>query len=276
MMRSGLAVLVAVCIALAPVPVDARPSKRERQRAEQLATSAIQAYQKRNYVAAANLFLKAYRLTRHPVQLRNAAKATEEGGALERAKSLWSRFVEHDDINDDERREGRAHIALIEERQRREEASQLARDARAAAARAEEQAIAAKKAAEVAAVAARPPQAEPSPPYAAYVGIGVGALMMAAGGVVFLLASRDTSRLDQRIAEVDDRGLIVGITSREVEAEVGAINDQRLVAGLLGGTGTILILGGLLWLALDDAPRAIEPNVQVSASGASVGLVGRF
>lgn len=275
--------LLVLALALLPSLAGAAPSKKDLRKGQQLARRAINAYQRRLYKDAADLFLQAYALTRHPVQVRNAAKASEEGGDLVKAKELWQRFVEHDDISGDERREGQAHVALIEERQRREEVQRTAEEARAAASRAEAQASAAKAAAEKAAETAvvqslKPaPEPEPDPPYAAYVGIGVGTLLAASGGVVWVLQSRKTNRLDERIAQRDVDDKIIGITPREVDDDVSSINDQRLISGILAGTGTAVILGSVVWMIIDAQSRPeVTPQVGVSPSGASLSVVGRF
>lgn len=86
--------------------------------AEEISREALTLYREGRLVEAAQKFLAAYEMSGHPTQLRNAAKAFEEGDRLEEALENWWRYVEHD-IPDDKRAEAEQHIASIEARQAR-------------------------------------------------------------------------------------------------------------------------------------------------------------
>lgn len=256
-MRVVTIVLVAIFVSSMAAQVDARPSKRDRRRAKRISRKALKKYQEGEKEEAARLFLRAYDLSHHPVQLRNAARALEETEALEESKRLWQQLLTHDGVTPDERREAEAHVDLIDEKIRRAETARVAEEARAAAERAELEARAAKKAADTAAMNASlarssaEREVEPTQVYGAWGVLGGGGLLLGSSLTVFLVSDRRASRLDDRIAIRDGQGRIAGISAVEVQAEVDQINRERLASRVLLGVGLAVAVTGVLWWVLE-------------------------
>lgn len=274
--RRSEALLVAVTVALAP-SVAAAQSKVDKKKAVQLSRRAIDQYRLGAYEEAGNLFLRAYELSKRPAQLRNAAKAFEEGKALERALELWVRYRDLGNISRDERAEAEAHVALIEEKQRNEDISRSAREAARAAELARRDAESARRAAEEAratTLVTKEPEAEGSP-VGGWILVAAGGVMMAASGALWFVAEDQLSDLDTRLATRNTAGKIIGTTHEDKEADVNRINGQRVAAGVLLPVGAVAAAGGLLWLLLsgDGGPT---PGVAVTPDGVSTVLSGRF
>jgi hypothetical protein len=256
--KFSLAVLLALlCIA---APAFAAPSKKtENQRAAEIAMKAVRLYRAGQNAEAAKLFLEAYEISKRPAQLRNAAKAYEEGGMLDQSLELWTRYRDHEGVNKDEKAEADAHIQLIAEKKRNTEISKAAEAAQAAAEQARIAAEAAQSRAEEASKQATLVQETRIEPQdegtnvGSLVMIGGGGAAAIAGGVFWFLSSSRLTKLDQKIADTNERGLIVGISPTELEDEVSGINTGRVLSGVLLTAGATAVVSGVVWLILDES-----------------------
>lgn len=266
-------------LALVAAPASAAPSKKKQAAA--LTRRAIKLYKRGDYERAAALFLEAFELSKRAAQLRNAAKSYQEGGLLDEARPLWERYLERSDLSVDERNEAKANLSVIHEREKTAEYRETAEDLRATAERAREEATAARIAAEAAAAA--PPRAptitatrdEPAAPIGGYVLFGAGAGVLAAGAVLWFVASGDLADVDERLAQRDANGRIIGIGPAELESELDAINSKRVISGLLVTAGVVSAAGGIAWLLLASEDRPAL-SVAPTPGGVYVGLGGAF
>ncbi|MEQ8277376.1 MAG: hypothetical protein RMA76_02480 [Deltaproteobacteria bacterium] len=274
-------VLVAFCVAIAPAPVQARAKKKQ---AAALTRRAIKLYKRAEYQRAAALFLEAYELSKRPAQLRNAAKSYQEADDIDAAEPLWRRYLDLPGLSVDERNEAKAHLATIGERKKNAKMRETAEDLRAAAERAREEAEAARIAAEAAASAPRNNNTARvtvdethAAPVGGYVLFGAGAGVLAAGAVLWFVASGELASVDERLAMRNNQGRIVGIGPAELDSELQSINTKRVISGLLVAAGVVSAAGGITWLLIDTAD---EPTATVSIAptrgGAQLGVVGRF
>ena len=248
-MRRFSAVVVAILFLFGSLPVEAK--KKDTKRAVELSRDAIAKYKAKQYEEAGDLFLKSYELSARPAQLRNAAKAYEEGGSYEKALSLWDRYMRLENATRDERQEAETHIALIRAKQRNEEIAKSAHEAARAAELARQDAESARRAAE----AARTTQIvetevvpAKSTPIGGWVLVGAGAIMVVASVALWFIAQDQLSTLDDQIGMVDGSGLIIGTTPSALESDVDQINGQRIASGVLLPVGLSAALGGTLWL----------------------------
>ena len=256
-MRRSIAWVVMVMLLVSAWPAFAKPSREAKRRAARMAREAIDLYKRGDLVQAGNLFLEAYEISEHSVQLRNAAKALEEADELQRAQELWRRYRDLPDISDDERREAEAHVQLVRQRQIAEAARGSAAEAEKAALRAETEARLARERADKALTPldARPPDAKKrvtAPPAPrdhglAYAGVGVGAALLITSAVLFASASSRTHDLDRDLAVVNRNGLIVGVGPADVDDRVGRINGERIGAGVTVTLGVAVLAGSLAW-----------------------------
>lgn len=277
---SWVFVLLFVSAFLAAPVAEARTKKKQ---AAALTRRAIKLYKRAEYQRAGALFLEAYELSGRAAQLRNAAKSYQEAGQLEEAAPLWNRYLEVPDLTIDERNEAKAHLATIEERKKNVKMRETAEDLRASAERAREQAEAARIAAEAAAAAPRTttvrttPDEPPSAPVGGYVLFGAGAGVLAAGAVLWFVASGELASVDERLAMRNTQGRITGIGPDELESELESINTKRVISGLLVAAGVVSAAGGITWLLIGASE---QPSATVSVApthgGAQIGLVGRF
>lgn len=229
---------------------------------------AAAAYKDGNHREAGQLFERAYELTNLPTQLRNAAKAYQDGQHWSEAVGAWERYR---DVapGPSERAEAEAQIALIQEKQAAEKARQEAEAAKKAAAEAEARARAAE--AKPAPPPAPPPPVAPppaivtppppasSPPYGAYATMGVGAAALITAGVLFFHADSRLGTLDDQLGTTDGSGLIVGISRADANAELDAINTERNASAVVAGAGVALAAIGVVWWALSGDEPA-EPG----------------
>lgn len=228
--------------AKAPPPDDTR--------AEAVVREALAEYQAKHYAKAAELFLEAFELSRRPTPLRNAAKASEQDGQLERALSHWSLYLTLEELGPEDRAEAREHILHVR--------AQL----EARAARVEPPLVVSRAASS--AVSRLP----------AYVGLGTGLVLGVAGAVLFGLGSRDLDDLDEALARTDAEGLIVGTTRSDAVRALSTANDRRLAgASLLGAGGVAVVFGAVWWLThldhgeADATPRS-GPALAPTSGGA--------
>jgi hypothetical protein len=264
-LASGL--VIGCSLALSSV-ADAGP--REKQKAVDLSRDAIKKYRARDYEAAGQLFLDAFELSGRPAQLRNAAKAYEEGSFLSRALDLWVRYKDLSGVNRDERAEAEAHIALIQEKQRNESIARSAVEAARSAELARRDAESARKAAEEAKatrVETGAPASEGTPA-GGWVLAGAGGVMAITGVALWFVAKDQLSDLDARLATTNEQGLIVGTTPAAKDKDVSRINGQRIAAEVLIPVGAAAAVGGALWLIVGSS-SPVEASVTVTPDGAS-------
>ena len=114
-MRSLIAVALIAALSF-PAPLFAASAKGKKEAAK-LARQAKRHYQQSQFLDAAQLFQKAYELSKVPSQLRNAAKSFEKAEALDKALSAWEQYKSLR-ITRDEQLEAEAHVDLIHEKQR--------------------------------------------------------------------------------------------------------------------------------------------------------------
>ena len=89
-------------------------TQEELDRAAELARKALASHESGDYLKAGAHFLEAYELSRLQVQLRNAAKSFELGADLDRARTLWRRYLALDGIPPPDREDAGRHLAAIE------------------------------------------------------------------------------------------------------------------------------------------------------------------
>jgi tetratricopeptide (TPR) repeat protein len=273
-MRQSRALVVAAVLA---AMIGGVPSARAAPPGDPtaVATEALELYRAGKLEEAAERFETAFQLSGHPTQLRNAAKAWEQAGRLDRALERWGQYRALPGLSRDEVAEAEAHLGLIREREKAEAAMRAAEAARAAAeaatrdaararAEAERARADAVRAAEVA--TADEPEASGSS-IAAWVTGASGAAVLVSGAVLWSVQAGRLSRLDDALATTDGRGLIVGIGPTEAQDEIDAINGQRAISGVLIAAGATALVGGVV-LALwpSDAP---EVSVAPTPDGAA-------
>ncbi len=287
-MRQSRALVVAAVLA---AMIGGVPSARAAPPGDPtaVATEALELYRAGKLEEAAERFETAFQLSGHPTQLRNAAKAWEQAGRLDRALERWGQYRALPGLSRDEVAEAEAHPGrrraggappppprgLIREREKAEAAMRAAEAARAAAeaatrdaararAEAERARADAVRAAEVA--TADEPEASGSS-IAAWVTGASGAAVLVGGAVLWSVQAGRLSRLDDALATTDGRGLIVGIGPTEAQDEIDAINGQRAISGVLIAAGATALVGGVV-LALwpSDAP---EVSVAPTPDGAA-------
>jgi tetratricopeptide (TPR) repeat protein len=251
MRRSSLALICLIAFA----PPAFAGKKGDTKKAVDLSREAISKYRARKYEEAGDLFLRSYELSARPAQLRNAAKAFEEGGVYQRALSLWERYGKLDGLSRDEQSEAEAHVALIREKQKNEQIAKSAHEAARAAELARQDADAARRAAEEARatnVVETTVTEEPTPPIGGWVLVGAGAVMVVASIALWFIAQDQLSTVDSQLAMLDADMKIIGTTPSALEEDVDRINGQRVASGVLLPVGLSAALGGALWLIFGD------------------------
>ena len=95
---------------------------------------------------------------------------------------------------------------------------------------------------------------------------GVGATI---GGAVFLTgASSDQDTLNQRLANKDDKGFIIGMSHKQAEDEQTRINTSLAFGYVLGGVG-LVAAGAGAWL-IATAPSRVSLGPGPTARGMSL------
>ncbi|MBI4819333.1 MAG: hypothetical protein HY791_23880 [Deltaproteobacteria bacterium] len=227
-----------------PEPGGKRVAAELAASAEDAAAKGLEAFQAGRDEQAAELFLQAYRISGHPSPLRNAAKALERAGQLERSLSLWLLY-QKEEITPDERAEADAHLALIKERQRSAALEQAAQAAKADAAAARAEATMANR---PDVVAVSPIEPEPTSLLGPLLVIGSGGASTLAGAALFLVSASRLSDVDARLAERDEFGKIKGISPSELTSELDGVNAQRTAGGALLLLGIAALSAGGAWL----------------------------
>ena len=251
--RRSSALVAIACVIFSATPVEA--AKKDTKKAVELSREAIAKYREHQYREAGELFMRSYELSARPAQLRNAAKAYEEGDVLDRALELWRRYREVESLSKEERAEADVHIALINEKVRNREISTKAHEAAQAAELARQEASAARRAAEDAkkttVVEAEVPPPDDGTPLGGWLLVGAGAIMVVASIALWFVAQDQLSSLDDRLMMRNADGLITGTTPEQTASDVDRINGQRIASGVLLPVGLSAALGGTLWLVFD-------------------------
>ncbi len=238
---------------------------------------AVEAYQAGRFREAGDAFVEIFENTKVAAQLRNAAKAYQDGDLFDAAILTWRRYRALDGLKASEVAEAEARIRYIEERRAAEAARAEAEEAKAradAAEREKKEAEAARVAAEQRAKLAPPPPPPPPPievvttpppparPYGAYVTTGVGAVALIVAGALYLHADARLGTLDDQLSTRNASGQIVGIHRADAQAELDGINTERNVSAAAAGVGAVALAVGVVWWVLaDEAP---EPGQTVA------------
>jgi hypothetical protein len=240
-------------------------AETKKQKAARLARDATKQYQDQAYLKAGALFLEAYDLSGVTSQLRNAAKAFEQGSDLPKALELWSKYRDLRGVSRDERLEAVAHIDLIKERQRNDAAQKAAEAAARAAERAQKDAEEARKSAALAATRKAP---EPPPPalvveetpeetssasFAPWIVLGAGGVLGIVSAVLWFVTDSSHADLEKRLSMTDQFGLIVGTSFDDAESDLASINRNRAISGVLLGTAITAVATGGIWAIVDAA-----------------------
>ena len=233
---------------------------------------AAEAYRRRDYREAGDLFVRAYRLTEIPVQLRNAAKAYEDGELWSEALDAWAEYRTISSLGSTEQAEAEMEIASIERQRvlfrKAEEEVALVERQRARSKEDDVRRARLPEPTEDVGNASSPVLTEPSPSalvvpesraakplYGAWVTAGAGVTALVAAGIVALHADSRVRGLDDRLAMVDGQGHITGIRQMEAVDELSAINVERNAAVVTAGVGAVALLTGVLWWMLAEDGR---------------------
>ena len=100
------------------------------------------------------------------------------------------------------------------------------------------------------------PQASTAP-LAAWSTLGVGAAVLAGGGVVLALAKGDESDLAARFAARNGAGNIIGISHTEADADIERIEAKYRLGWGLAGIGAVATAVGVVWLLRSERAPAV-------------------
>jgi hypothetical protein len=238
-------------------------AKSQEKRAAEISKNAVKLYRQKKYQEAGQLFLEAYEISKRRAQLRNAAKAYEEGGLLDDSLALWKRYKTHEGSTTDERAEADAHIQLIGEKKKNAEVEKSAEEAKRAAEEAHLDAERERRRAEQADKAAAlarvdettrattpiaPEQKTESSGVGGYLFIGGGVALIVGSGALWLIAQGRLNTLDGKLAMKNAAGQITGVSPTDADHEVSTINTMRVGAGALAGAAVIALGTGIIWL----------------------------
>ncbi len=146
MMRTTL-ICAALCTALAPLSVEARPSRKQLREAERYANLAKDHFRDKKYGLAAEMFMRVYRMSKKVTAVFNAARCKEMAGRLGEARSLFELYLS---ISDDEAGKSDARDRLVDIARRSEAKRQADKRRQARQAEQAKQATQAKMQAEMA------------------------------------------------------------------------------------------------------------------------------
>jgi len=94
----------------------AQPTPEAMTQATELATQALELFNRGELVPAAEKFMQAYELSGRPAQLRNAAKAFESAGKLTNAIDAWQQYAHHPEVEIEKRAEAEKHVLELQAR----------------------------------------------------------------------------------------------------------------------------------------------------------------
>ncbi|MBI2377645.1 MAG: hypothetical protein HYV07_26825 [Deltaproteobacteria bacterium] len=244
--------LFAVILLSAPPTQPAPSPAPTNPEAEALAWEAVKHYRAERFSDAGAKFLEAYRLSHHPSQLRNAAKAFDKGNQLDRAVELWNEYLALPGLEPSDRAEAEASIAGARARMT---PSPPESDPKPS----------------LGLVAPKPPPAD-APPTAALTpesaptdltpvayGVGLaGVAVTIAGAILFALAESQLADIDAKIESRDARGLITQIGPSELESSVDSVNQKRVWSGALLGLGGAAISSAVVVWIFDEGGDAAD------------------
>ncbi len=237
-----------------------------------LVQQATAAYRAGRYVAAAELFIGAFELSKSPIQLRNAAKAYMKDARWVEAEATWARYAQQPGLTGAERSEASAEVRSIKERQSALQAKAAAAQAQAAADLATAEAKNAKHEAQQARLDRPAPSRMPG-----YVVAGIGAAAVLASAILFVHGNSRLSTLDEALATKDGEGKITGITGASAQSELSGINSERTASAALLGLGLAAGVGGaILWGLAGPSTQDLQASVGPTSGGAFGQLTLRF
>lgn len=237
-----------------------------------LVQQGAEAYKAGRYVAAAELFVSAFELSKAPIQLRNAAKAYTKGEQWSQAEATWQRYAALSDLSPAERAEAKAELSALKQRKVAQQAQAEAKTAQAQARAARQEALRAEaaqaQAERLAAVSTQPAQ-EPSSPVLAYALVGTGAAAVLTSAVLFFHANARLNDLDADLAMTNDAGQIDGIRRDDAQSELSGVEAERTASAVLLAVGAASAIGGAaLWmLAADEAPPVAASLTPLNGGG---------
>jgi tetratricopeptide (TPR) repeat protein len=217
--------------------------------AREAATEALARYLEGAYSHAAALFTRAYELSGHPTQLRNAARALERAGALKEALSAWRKLAELPIAGEAKQQEAQRHTEAIEAQLAAPPAEPPAAGPPVGGPLAVSPPI-------IGPTAAGPPPEDSTETWRAWL-VGSGGAVAATGAALYLSGWVTYWHYQK---SVDSRS---AVTREDARAA-----DARSAAGLtMVGVGAAVALAGLLW---PESPASISPDAVGSGAGLSL------
>lgn len=240
------------------------PQASGDQRVVQLNEEGSALYAAGDFRRAVELFIQAYAVDQDPNLLFNIASCYEGLGDVEAALEKYRAFLVAPNADP----EGRPRAERAIERLTQPEASEVPN----------KQPADAPVPAPVAAApspAAAPPSGPPS--WAAWVGLGGGAALAAAGTTFYLLGAADHAEVTSASGYADSQA-VVPMTREEADDLVRAGDTKKAVGVGALVTGGALLGGYLAWWLIDPPGGDSTPDVAVAVDGssASFSLAGRF
>lgn len=274
--------LIAASLCLA-ASASAKPppskAKSQIQKAEKSAWQAVKLYERGSYEEAASLFLEAFRLSQHPSQLRNAAKAFQKAGMTDQALAAWRRYRENPSISEEERAEADAGIASVaasphtpapgdarttpqrDDPGAASSTTELAPRAIAPLARAgtiPTLPVSASPAAPASVAEAPPAEGSSTLETTGYVLFPAAGALAIASTVLWVAAGNRLSALDASLARRDSMGRITEIGPTELGDEIDQINTRRVLSGVLAGVAVTAALTGTIFLIVSGGEDSAE------------------
>ncbi|MCO4762810.1 MAG: hypothetical protein KC502_14950 [Myxococcales bacterium] len=242
--RSLNAALIAVgCLSgtlllLGPLPCCARP-KAKAMTAKAATRAATKHYKAGRYQKASELYRSAFKATKRPAYLFNAARAAQRGFLFDAATRDFNRYLELKPKDPKGKRRARLHLKEIAEIQARAAASKakISRD-------------------EPTAAAVPPPNIRKSTATAKWKApaswalVGVGTIAAGLGAWWALSATADGDELDEKLGKNDSQG-IIGISHAEAEAQRQDINSRLIRSYVSTGVG-LAALGAGVWMLMSQ------------------------
>jgi tetratricopeptide (TPR) repeat protein len=96
-----------------PAVTQPAPSPGTGENAEEVAEKASRAFKAGKFVTAANRFLEAYRISKKPTALYNAARSYQKGGMIEAARHYFNEYIKHPRVGTKGKEEAKAHLAKL-------------------------------------------------------------------------------------------------------------------------------------------------------------------
>jgi len=264
-----------------------------KSEAESVAETAARRFKEGDYELAAQLFLKAWALTKKPAQLFNAARAYEQAGKAGEAISLFEKYIavetdaggrEEAKLRAERLRESAAH-----ERELRAARDKAARE-QAARAKAERERLSEiprdrnmspqlsrerERVARVEHPAASAPMQRPGRARVGpWVLAGSGAVVAIVGAVLLGTATSADASLRADTDTRDAGGHVTGVTQADAFARADRNGSRRTAGVVVGALGLGALVGGLGWLLLPSRDADYSFGIAPAQTGLAIG--GRF